>query len=84
MSDEFLNVVASDKSQVFGFVELKKVSKKMQTTKVSVYLLDKLMKLLKTLDTEDVYISVTEDEVLFFRQNKKDSLALALANKLDN
>ena len=84
MSDEFLNVVASDKSQVFGFVELKKVSKKMQTTKVSVYLLDKLMKLLKTLDTEDVYISVTEDEVLFFRQNKKDSLALALANKSDN
>ena len=84
MSDEFLNVVASDKSQVFGFVELKKVSKKMQTTKVSMYLLEKLMKLLKTLDTEDVYISVTEDEVLFFRQNKKDSLALALANKLDN
>ncbi len=84
MSNEFLNVVASDKSQVFGFVELKKVSKKMQTTKVSMYLLEKLMKLLKTLDTEDVYISVTEDEVLFFRQNKKDSLALALANKLDN
>jgi hypothetical protein len=79
-----LDVVMSDKAETYGFVAISGLTKGTKTTKVSVKLLKRVVKILGQLGTDDVYVSVNDDEVMVLREKRNSMLGLALANKLDN